>query len=93
MSCESRFPSLVLRHRPKEVGLKLDSADWVEIDRSSKIGKPWLLSRFLQSCAIILVIEALWNGQDLRFLLSDTEVATERGSYLDCMEPAESLLS
>ncbi|MBY6159425.1 RNA 2'-phosphotransferase [Mameliella alba] len=32
MSRESRFLSLVLRHKPEEIGLKLDSAGWVEID-------------------------------------------------------------
>jgi putative RNA 2'-phosphotransferase len=32
MSRESRFLSLVLRQKPEEVGLKLDSAGWVEID-------------------------------------------------------------
>ena len=33
MSHESRFLSLVLRHKPEEIGLKLDSAGWVEIDQ------------------------------------------------------------
>ncbi|QFT45427.1 RNA 2'-phosphotransferase [Roseivivax sp. THAF40] len=32
MSRESRFLSLVLRHKPEEIGLKLDGAGWVEVD-------------------------------------------------------------
>lgn len=30
--CTSRFLSLVLRHEPQRVGLKLDSAGWVAVD-------------------------------------------------------------
>ena len=32
MSRESKFLSLVLRHKPEEIGLQLDQHGWIRID-------------------------------------------------------------
>ena len=66
MSRESKFLSLVLRHKPEEIGLQLDQHGWVRIDDLLRTLKR--ANRKLSRDELIQLVE---NNDKKRFTLSE----------------------
>jgi putative RNA 2'-phosphotransferase len=66
MSRESKFLSLVLRHKPEEIGLQLDQRGWVRID--DLLRKLKKANRKLSRDELIQLVE---NNDKKRFTLSE----------------------
>ncbi|MEM5518977.1 RNA 2'-phosphotransferase [Henriciella sp. AS95] len=66
MSRESKFLSLVLRHKPEEIGLQLDKHGWVRVDELLRKLKK--ANRKLSRDELIQLVE---NNDKKRFTLSE----------------------
>jgi putative RNA 2'-phosphotransferase len=66
MSKESKFLSLVLRHKPEEIGLQLDTHGWVRVDELLRKLKQ--ANHKLSRDELIQLVE---NNDKKRFTLSD----------------------
>ncbi|MEP6020375.1 MAG: RNA 2'-phosphotransferase [Paracoccaceae bacterium] len=66
MSKESKFLSLVLRHKPEEIDLQLDKHGWVEVDQLLRKMKK--ANRRLNREELIQIVEA---NEKKRFTLSE----------------------
>jgi putative RNA 2'-phosphotransferase len=76
----STFLSLILRHKPEVIGIKLDSEGWVDIDlliQQSQQGK--------QPFGRKMIDEIVANNDKQRFVISDdkTKIRANQGHSLD----------
>jgi putative RNA 2'-phosphotransferase len=92
---KSKFLSLVLRHRPEQIGIELDEGGWVEVDllldRLKRHGKNWTREQ----------LETVVRENDKqRFIFDDSEtrIRANQGHSIDVKldyesaEPPETLL-
>ncbi|SMX38993.1 RNA 2'-phosphotransferase [Octadecabacter ascidiaceicola] len=66
MSKESKFLSLVLRHKPEEIGLQVDKHGWVDVDQLLRKMKK--ANRKLSREELVQIVEA---NEKKRFTLSE----------------------
>ncbi len=66
MSKESKFLSLILRHKPDEIGLKLDAQGWADVDELLRHLKK--AGRRLSREELVLIVE---SNDKKRFTLSE----------------------
>lgn len=80
MSKESKFLSFVLRHKPEEIGLKLDRSGWVDVDELLlKLKKA---NRKLSRDELVQIVE---NNNKKRFTLSEdgSRIRAAQGHSVD----------
>ena len=68
----SKFLSLLLRHKPQTIGLKLDANGWADIDEIIEKSKNIRLNR-------ALIDEVVAQNDKQRFIIKDNRIRANQG--------------
>jgi len=72
----SKFLSLILRHKPETIGLKLDTHGWAEIDELMAKSKNIQLTR-------ALIDEVVAQNDKQRFIIEGNKIRANQGHSID----------